>query len=61
MIACICGGVVEGCLLCTFLASMFGMLFKKHKHDCKCCQPKNVKEGSENKSLGQDDDKKISQ
>jgi hypothetical protein len=42
MIACICGGVVEGCLLCTFLASMFGLLFKKHKHDCKCCVPKDT-------------------
>ncbi len=34
IIACICGGVVEGCLLCTFLAWLFRKI--KHKHNCKC-------------------------
>jgi hypothetical protein len=37
MLACICGGAIEGCLLCTFLSwLLMKVMSKKHQHDCKC-------------------------
>ena len=41
MIACICGGVVEGCLICTVLSWLLAkLLSKRHQHNCKCQEKK---------------------
>lgn len=46
VIACICGGVLEGCAICTFLAWILGLILRKHKHNCKCCEKKEEQNGT---------------
>lgn len=46
IVACICGGVLEGCAIYTFLAWILGLILrKKHKHNCKCCEKKEEQNG----------------
>ena len=41
MIACICGGVLEGCAVCTLVSWVLAkLLSKRHRHNCKCQEKK---------------------